>query len=227
MTEFRRVEDWRVLWVLRGLFCKAHSSIDLKYKYDNDKMGITETSPINCGFKCSSAKYSCFPLTSALPFFILHISYPSTSASVPKETKGPFWHSNMANSSSFLGKDRGGREEWNKLLSGLKPFTCACVNPAKSRCYLLPVQSDQRGTRCAVSPGATAGVSHTVNTLSAIPEKQRTAKTPSAPEWTPKGSGTPLGTVGSLHGYHPHGKREEEGREKNPPKTKPHNHRTI
>lgn len=45
---------------------------------------------------------------------------------------------------------------------------------------------------------------------SAIPAKQRNWKTSlSAPEEIPKGRGTPLGTVGSSHGYHPHGQREE------------------
>lgn len=142
---------------MRGLFHKGSSLIDLKYQYDSDKIGITETSPINCGFKCSSAEYSCFPLTSALPFFIPHISYPSTSASVPKETKDLFGTQTWQTAPASWEKDRGGREEWNKLLSGLKHFTCTCVSPAKSCCYLLPVHSDLGETRCAVSLGATQG----------------------------------------------------------------------
>lgn len=118
----------------------------------------------------------------------------------------------MANSSSFLGKDRGGREEWNKLLSGLKHFTCARVSPAKSCCcYLLPVHSALSETRWAVSLGATAGASHRLNTSSAIPEKQRSCKPPLQPQNESPREEAPVATVGSLHGYHPHAQREEEG----------------
>lgn len=132
----------------------------------------------------------------------------------------------MANSSSFLGKDRGGREEWNKLLSGLKPFTCACVSPAKSCCYLLPVQSDLRGSRCAVSLGATQ-VPPTPWTPGQQGQRGRELqKLLSASEWIPKGrEGHPWevweACVDTIH----MDKEREEGEK--PPKTKPHNHRTI
>lgn len=131
----------------------------------------------------------------------------------------------MANSSSFLGNDRGGREEWSKLLSGLKPFTCACVSPAKSCCYLLPVQSDLRGTRCAESPGATAGTCHTLDTLSASPEEQRTAKAPFEPQNESPREEAHIGNCGKCMDTI-HMDKERKGGEK-PPKTKPHNHRAI
>lgn len=95
--------------------------------------------------------------------------------------KRPFWHSNMANSSSFLGEDRGGREEWNELLSGLKRFTCARASPAKSCCYLLPVHSDLSETRCAVSLGATAGPPTEWTPWQRSQRNKGTAKTPFQP----------------------------------------------
>lgn len=193
------MEDWRVLWVLRGLFCKAYTQFDLKYEYDNDKIGITETSPINCGFKCSSAKYSCFPLTSALPFFILCISYPSTSASVPKETKDLFGTQTWQTAPASRGKDRGGREEWNKLLSGLKRFTCAHVNPAKSCCYLLPAHSDLCETTRGVSLGSTGDASHRVNTSVSNPREAKELKNfPFSPRINPQGKRHTIGNCGKL-----------------------------
>lgn len=48
----------------------------------------------------------------------------------------------MANNSGFLGKDRGGRVQWNKLFCGLKRFACAGVSPAKSYQHLLHIHSD-------------------------------------------------------------------------------------
>lgn len=105
----------------------------------------------------------------------------------------------MANSSSFLGKDRGGREEWNKLLFGLKRFTCAHVNPAKSCCSLLPVHSDLCETTCGVSLGGTGGASHRVNTLVSNPREAKELKNlPFSPRRNPQRERHTVGNCGKL-----------------------------
>lgn len=148
---------------------------------------------INPNFKCSAAKHSCFPLTSALPFFIPHISYPSTSASVPKETKDLFWHSNTANNSGFLGKDRGGRVQQNKLLCGLERSTCASVSPAKSCRYLLPIHSDLCENGAGSEPWCCwRGLHRASMSASSLRGGMEVKSLPSALEGMPEGGGALL-----------------------------------
>lgn len=134
----------------------------------------------------------------------------------------------MANSFSFLGKDRGGREKWNKLLSGLKRFTCAHVSPAKSYCYLLPVHIDLCEKQAVL--WASVPLQGPPTEWTPCQQSQRnkgTAKAPFQPQNESPREEAHHWELWEASRDIIHMDKERKKGEKKPPKTKPHNHRTI